>query len=150
MNARGMMVSLLRRSVRPIFAISKPSMRIRPSTGSTNRKNDSARVLFPDPVRPRMPTFSPGRTSNERWCSTLGRSGCPIVSRLRQGPHSRRQRKEERTAYRMTRSSHWITPLVGHDAGGRGSRNSGGSRGSSENSLTRSTATCRYLSGRSR
>ena len=50
-----------------------------------------------------------------------------------------------RTAYRMTRSSHLIAPSEGHDAGGRGSMNSGGSRGSSENSLTRSTATCPRL-----
>ena len=57
-------------------------------------------------------------------------------------PEDKGGRAGGRTAYRMTRSSHLIAPVVGHDAGGRGSTNSGGSRGSSENSLTRSTETC--------
>ena len=64
-------------------------------------------------------------------------------------PEGKGERAGGRTAYRMTRSSHLIAPVVGHDAGGRGSTNSGGSRGSSENSLTRSTATCRKRLGRS-
>ena len=81
-NSRGMMVSLLRRSVKPILEMSNPSMRIRPSVGSTKRKNESAKVLFPDPVRPRTPTFSPGWISKERWCNTLGKSGCHIVFKL--------------------------------------------------------------------
>ena len=45
------------------------------------------------------------------------------------------------TEYRMTSSLHSMCPVVGQDAGGRGSTNSGGSRSSSEYSLTRSTAT---------
>src|SRR5882757_2206446 len=52
---RGMMVSLLRRSESPIVEISRPSTVTHPSVASTKRKNESARVLFPEPVRPRMP-----------------------------------------------------------------------------------------------
>ena len=47
------------------------------------------------------------------------------------------------TEYRMTRSLQSMRPVAGQDAGGRGSTNSGGSRSSSEYSLTRSTATLR-------
>ena len=46
------------------------------------------------------------------------------------------------TAYLITRFSHSISPLDGHDAGGRGSTNSGGSTSRSEYSFTRSSATC--------
>jgi len=49
------------------------------------------------------------------------------------------------TAYRITRFSHWIAPLEGHDVGGLGSTNSGGSLVSSEYSLTRSRATWNEL-----
>lgn len=108
-HSRGMMVSLLRRSVSPMLAMSRPSMRMRPSTGSTNRKNESARVLLPDPVRPRTPTFSPGRTSKDRWCSTLGRSGCPIAPVIRQGPRSRRDDGSEMSTNRV--SDHQILAL---------------------------------------
>jgi len=91
--SRGIIVNFDRRSVRPIFEISKSSTRIRPSVGSTNLKNDKARVDFPLPVLPRIPTwelglvewwrqcktqsrtFSPGRISKLRWCKTLGKSG---------------------------------------------------------------------------
>jgi hypothetical protein len=45
------------------------------------------------------------------------------------------------TAYLMTKSSHWTCPAEGHEGSGLGSMNSGGSRSSSENSLTRSIAT---------
>ena len=59
-NIRGTMVKRLRkkkkrRSVNPIVEMSTPSTRIRPSVDSTNLKNDSANVLFPDPVLPRIP-----------------------------------------------------------------------------------------------
>lgn len=50
------MVSLLRRSESPILEMSRLSMVMQPSVASTKRKNESARVLFPEPVRPRMPT----------------------------------------------------------------------------------------------
>jgi hypothetical protein len=43
-------VSRVRRSVRPIFAMSSPSTTIRPSVASTKRKNESASVLFPEPI----------------------------------------------------------------------------------------------------
>ena len=78
----------LRRSVRPTLDRSTPSIKIFPSVASTNRKKDKARVLFPEPVLPRIPiyhppsfreskfsqtsqtpnvlTFSPGLTSNVR------------------------------------------------------------------------------------
>ncbi len=52
-----MIVSLLRRSVSPILDISRPSIIIRPSVASTKRKKDNAKVLFPEPVRPKMPTY---------------------------------------------------------------------------------------------
>jgi hypothetical protein len=52
-----------------------------------------------------------------------------------------------RTAYRMARSSHCRPPADGQDGGGRGSVNSGPSRGSSEYSLTLSMATCKGESG---
>lgn len=56
-RARGMIVRRLRRSVKPILLVSRLSISIRPSVGSTKRKNERARVLFPEPVRPRMPTY---------------------------------------------------------------------------------------------
>ena len=46
------------------------------------------------------------------------------------------------TAYLITRFSHTISPLDGHDGDGRGSTNSGGSTSRSEYSFTRSSATC--------
>lgn len=52
---RGIIVSLLRRSVNPTVAISTPSTKILPLVASTKRKSDRARVLLPDPVRPRIP-----------------------------------------------------------------------------------------------
>jgi hypothetical protein len=55
-RARGMIVNRLRKSVSPMLDISTPSTRIRPLVGSTKRNNDSASVLFPEPVLPRMPT----------------------------------------------------------------------------------------------
>ena len=91
-RARGMIVRRLRRSAKPILLVSRLSISIRPSVGSTKRKNERARVLFPEPVRPRMPTyvvwtsdqwfsilrltFSPGLISKLRWWSTSGKSGC--------------------------------------------------------------------------
>ena len=50
---RGIIVILLLRSVRPISAISIPSMRILPSAASTKRKNERASVDFPHPVLPK-------------------------------------------------------------------------------------------------
>lgn len=46
--------------------MSIPSITIRPLVGSTNLKNDKASVLFPDPVRPRMPIYH----LSVRFCST--------------------------------------------------------------------------------
>lgn len=51
-----MIVNRLLRSVNPILDMSTPSTRILPSVASTNLKNESARVLFPEPVLPRIPT----------------------------------------------------------------------------------------------
>ncbi len=46
-----MIVSLLLKSVRPIFAMSMPSTNIRPSAASMKRKKDKASVLLPLPMR---------------------------------------------------------------------------------------------------
>lgn len=53
-----MIVILLRKSVRPIVEMSMPSMMILPSVASTNRKNESASVLFPEPVLPNTPIYA--------------------------------------------------------------------------------------------
>ena len=65
-----MMVKRLRRSVNPIFEVSTPSTRIRPSVASTNLKNDSANVLFPDPVLPRIPTLRLQISTNSDYMLT--------------------------------------------------------------------------------
>ena len=43
-------------------------MRIRPAVASTKRKNDNAKVLLPEPVRPKMPTYRDRQLS--RSCLT--------------------------------------------------------------------------------
>ena len=45
-----MIVRFVRRSFRPTLEMSRPSTMILPSHASTKRKNESARVLFPQPV----------------------------------------------------------------------------------------------------
>ena len=70
-----MIVNLLRRSLSPIFEMSISSTKMRPLVGSTKRKNDKARVLLPEPVRPRTPIFSPGLISKLSSWRTLGKSG---------------------------------------------------------------------------
>jgi hypothetical protein len=74
-SVRGIMVRLRRRSVRPRVLMSIPSMEIFPLLASTKRKNERARVLFPEPVRPTTPIFSPGNTWKLRPWRTSGRSG---------------------------------------------------------------------------
>lgn len=49
----------LRRSVKPTLDRSTPSIKIFPSVASTNLKKDRARVLFPEPVLPRIPIYHP-------------------------------------------------------------------------------------------
>lgn len=50
-----MIVILLRRSCKPIFAMSSPSMVMLPSSASTKRKKLRAIVDLPLPVAPTMP-----------------------------------------------------------------------------------------------
>lgn len=52
------------------------TVRMRDVHGSmqTHRKRVSSRVLFPHPVRPQIPTLSPGATLNDTRLSTSGRS----------------------------------------------------------------------------
>lgn len=52
-----MIVKRVRKSVRPIFDVSTSSTSIRPCVASTNLKKDRAKVLLPEPVLPRMPTY---------------------------------------------------------------------------------------------
>ena len=132
-----MIVKRLLKSARPTLEISTSSTRIRPLVGSTKRKNDRARVLLPEPVLPKTPTFSPGRISKLRLCRTSGRSGYSEPS----SALNCTMFHKKRTAYRITRFSHLISPFDGQLAGGLGSIISGGSRGTSVNSLIRSTAT---------
>ena len=56
----GIMERRRRRSSRPIFAMSIPSMSILPlhALFSTSRNIAAARLDFPDPVLPKRPTFS--------------------------------------------------------------------------------------------
>ncbi len=70
-------MSLLRRSVNPIVDISRPSITIRPSVASTNRKKDNANVLFPEPVRPKMPTYR-----NTQFATTVLISYIDLLSRF--------------------------------------------------------------------
>ena len=78
----GMMLSLDRKSWRPILQISTSSITIVPSLGSTMRKRACINVDFPLPVRPTTPTFflpgivqvmffkTDGRCSAYRTCTT--------------------------------------------------------------------------------
>lgn len=65
------MVILLRKSVKPIFEISTPSTTIFPSVASTNRKKESASVLFPEPVLPSIPTCVQQDQRKARWTNTV-------------------------------------------------------------------------------
>ncbi|SRR6266702_1462826 len=149
-----MIVNLLWRSVSPILDISRPSIIIRPSVASTKRKKDNAKVLFPEPVRPKMPTYG-----NSQIGTTVLISRVDLLSRFNGETQVMQDIWELRlvtddeaevnvrvslrlTAYLITRFSHLISPLDGHDGGGRGSTNSGSSLSSSEYSFTRSSATC--------
>ena len=53
-DLRGIIVSLLLKSVNPIVEISTPSTTILPSVASTKRKKERAKVLFPLPIRDRV------------------------------------------------------------------------------------------------
>ena len=94
----GMIVTLVRRSVRPIFAMSAsrtlaqvasssfrykpiPSITIRPCVASTKRKKLNARVDLPQPVEPTMPIFCRGATLKEIPCRTFGKSGYEALVR---------------------------------------------------------------------
>mmetsp|Transcript_25406 Transcript_25406/g.40427 ORF Transcript_25406/g.40427 Transcript_25406/m.40427 type:complete len:206 (+) Transcript_25406:468-1085(+) len=60
----GIMARFVRKSRNPNCVQSTPSSTISLSgfSGSTKRNNDSNRLLFPDPVRPQIPIFSPAFT----------------------------------------------------------------------------------------
>jgi hypothetical protein len=59
------MVSLDRSVSSDILPMSRPSISIVPESASRNRKNVRARVDFPDPVLPQIPTRSPAWTVKE-------------------------------------------------------------------------------------
>ena len=69
----GMTATEDRRSKRPILPTSTPSIKIMPSSSSVRRKSAPNNDVFPAPVRPTMPTFWPGRTSNVRPFKTCKR-----------------------------------------------------------------------------
>lgn len=56
----GMMVSLDLKAESPIVLVSTPSMATDPPSQSTILNRTCMRLLLPLPVRPTMPTFSPG------------------------------------------------------------------------------------------
>lgn len=58
-----MMVSLDLSAARPMAFVSTPSTAIEPSSQSTMRNNTCIKLLLPLPVRPTIPTFSPGLVS---------------------------------------------------------------------------------------
>ena len=69
-----------RRSYRPMLAMSRPSMTMRPLLGSTMRNSVSSRVDLPHPVRPAMPTWRAAQC-HTRWgggvrCGVCAYVGC--------------------------------------------------------------------------
>lgn len=56
----------------PICEMSIPSIVIEPLSASMNRKRAKPNVLFPEPVRPTRPTFSPALIENVRSVRTSG------------------------------------------------------------------------------
>mmetsp|Transcript_14016 Transcript_14016/g.47319 ORF Transcript_14016/g.47319 Transcript_14016/m.47319 type:complete len:336 (+) Transcript_14016:336-1343(+) len=66
----GTMASAPRSSSSPRAWVSTPSMRMLPPQGSTTRNSAAVRELLPAPVRPTMPTRSPGRASKHTPRST--------------------------------------------------------------------------------
>ncbi len=70
----GIIVSFLRSLCRPTFLISTLSIKIAPWLDSRIRNRPSVRELFPVPVRPTIPIFSPGSITQERSLSTKSRS----------------------------------------------------------------------------
>mmetsp|Transcript_50798 Transcript_50798/g.115543 ORF Transcript_50798/g.115543 Transcript_50798/m.115543 type:complete len:253 (-) Transcript_50798:1015-1773(-) len=71
-----------RRVARGIEAMLIPSSSIDPPATSTIRKHVSTIELFPLPVRPTIPTFSPAPTSMDTPFSTLGRWAWYLISTL--------------------------------------------------------------------
>ena len=66
---------LFRSFFSPTFFISTSSIVILPLRASISLPIDNAIVLFPLPVRPTMPTFSPGFISNDILLSRMSVSG---------------------------------------------------------------------------
>ena len=71
----GIIPNLERRSFTPILRVSKLSIMIRPSDGSTSRNKAWIKVDLPLPVRPTTPTFSPPLIESEIPFKTRGMSG---------------------------------------------------------------------------
>ena len=81
-----MIVSFSRSSCRPIPAMpsrlaprpsSSSSIRTTPSHASISRNRAESSVLFPAPVLPTTPIFSPGRMEKSTECSTASFSMYP-------------------------------------------------------------------------
>ncbi|KAL0104941.1 hypothetical protein PUN28_016528 [Cardiocondyla obscurior] len=70
----GIMLILERRSCKPIWPESIPSISIKPST-SAKRKSAWIRDDLPAPVLPTIPTFSRGKITKLRFLSTGGSNG---------------------------------------------------------------------------
>ena len=73
------MDSLERRADKPIRDVSTSSIKIRPLLSSTRRYNATKSELFPAPVRPTIPIFSPGATRNVSPRKTRGRLGLYLI-----------------------------------------------------------------------
>mmetsp|Transcript_63643 Transcript_63643/g.106163 ORF Transcript_63643/g.106163 Transcript_63643/m.106163 type:complete len:339 (-) Transcript_63643:3074-4090(-) len=116
----GMMAMRHRSACSPTLEVGRPSMRICPSFSSTSRSSVTRSELLPAPVRPTIPTFSPGATLKLRPLRTGSRP----------------------SRYCMTTFLNSTFPAVGHSSVcGSDSRASGGSGGRSAKALRRSRAT---------
>ena len=69
------MAMAVRSRFMPRSAMSTPEMVIEPRSSSSTRKSVSIIEDLPEPVRPQMPTFSPGFTSKLTSLSTKSSSG---------------------------------------------------------------------------
>ncbi len=68
-------VTRLRRAWRLTVEMSMPSMRILPDTGKVVARSESARVLFPEPVRPIKAVVEPPLIVRETSVSAGSRCG---------------------------------------------------------------------------
>mmetsp|Transcript_137650 Transcript_137650/g.343548 ORF Transcript_137650/g.343548 Transcript_137650/m.343548 type:complete len:258 (-) Transcript_137650:915-1688(-) len=75
MGSCGIIEMAFRSVCRPRLAMSTPSMVMRPRSHSTRRKSTLVIELFPAPVRPTMPIFSPPATARSKPSKASGRPG---------------------------------------------------------------------------